>query len=287
MRSTWDRAIILSRMLVVPLTLAALSPELFGNEGKSTPPRAVIQVRPVLPEDAETLPEGGRAVIRCTVDASGRVKDPEIKSASNEGYGQAALEAVVKWEFVPATKGGEPVAMRVQIPFNFHPVSKTAQEKTGPGKANLEVTRDVINREFGREVYRKLEEPIVTARQLGRRPRPRGKVRVLYPKELLGSGKTAEAMVGIIIDKEGRVINPRILRPIDPAFSDNALKAAIELEFKPVKRKGEVVYLRMMIQFSFSEKKSRMVEMPSPPQGRGGRGAGEGGAAGGDVLFFL
>ena len=273
-------------MLGVLLALAALSPELFGDEGKSTPPRAVIQVRPVLPENAETMPEGGRAVIRCTVDASGRVKDPEVKSASNEDYGQAALEAVAEWEFVPATKGGEPVPMRVDIPFNFHPRAQPAQEIRGPDKAKLEVATDVIKREFGREIFAHIEEPIVTAQQLGRRPRPKGKVRVLYPEELLGSGKTAEVMVGIVIDKEGRVVNPRVLRSSDPAFFYSAIKAAIELEFKPVKRKGEVVYLRMMIQFSFSEKKSHIVELPSRPSGGGGRGAGgrrgarEGGAAG-------
>ncbi len=286
MGSTRNGATILGRLLAVLLALAVLSPALIGDQSKSTPPRAVIQVRPVLPDDAETLPEGGRAVIRCTVDASGRVKDPEIKSASNEDYGRAAVEAVVKWEFVPATKGGEPVAMRVQIPFNFHPVSKTAQERKGPDKAIIEAAKDSLKREFGREIFTRLEEPIVSAAELGRRPRPKGKVRVLYPKELLGSGKTAEVMVDIIIDKEGRVINPRILRASDSAFSYHALKAALELEFKPVKQKGEAVYLRMMVTFYFSEKKSRMVEMPSRPSGGGGRGAGgrrgagDGGAAG-------
>ena len=142
----------------------------------------------------------------------------------------------------------------------------------------------VIEREFGRVIITPIEESIVTVGQLGRRPRPKGKVRVLYPEKLVGSGKTGEVRVGVVIDKEGRVVNPSILSASDPAFSHSALRAALALRFRPVKQKGEVVYVGMMIPFFFSEEKSYIVKLPVPPARRGeGGGSNGNGRVGGRI----
>ena len=96
---------------------------------------------------------------------------------------------------------------------------------------------------------------------------------VWWPRER--KARRAEALGGSGVKPDGRVpaMAARGLFESKPraAFTYNALRAAAELEFSPVKSRGEVTYLKMMVPFYFSEKRSQIVELPSPPSGGGGR----------------
>lgn len=62
----------------------------------------------------------GKVVLRVRVLSSGNPQELEIKNSSGyEILDEAALEAVEKWKFKPATRGGKPVDSWVEIPIRF------------------------------------------------------------------------------------------------------------------------------------------------------------------------
>jgi len=62
----------------------------------------------------------GKVLVRAQVQADGSCSHAELKTPSaSELLNQAALEAVKKWRFVPATLGGQTLAAWVEIPITF------------------------------------------------------------------------------------------------------------------------------------------------------------------------
>jgi len=61
----------------------------------------------------------GQAVVEFLVDRDGRARLPRIISATERQFGWAAATAVSQWVFDVPRRGGQPVDVRVQIPFQF------------------------------------------------------------------------------------------------------------------------------------------------------------------------
>lgn len=62
----------------------------------------------------------GKVILRVRVLSSGNPQELEIKDSSGyEILDEAALKAVKKWKFKPATRGGNPVDSWVEIPIRF------------------------------------------------------------------------------------------------------------------------------------------------------------------------
>jgi protein TonB len=57
--------------------------------------------------------------VKFTVDVQGNVSDPTVESSSNPGFDKAAIDAIKKWKFKPATQDGTPIAKAVSIPLKF------------------------------------------------------------------------------------------------------------------------------------------------------------------------
>ena len=53
------------------------------------------------------------------IDEKGNVTDPKVVKASNPDFAAPALEALKKWKFKPAKKGGVPVPIKVAFPIQF------------------------------------------------------------------------------------------------------------------------------------------------------------------------
>jgi TonB family protein len=61
----------------------------------------------------------GHADIEFIIDRDGRARLPRVVSATSEEFGWAAATAVSQWIFKAPMKGGQPVDVRVRIPFDF------------------------------------------------------------------------------------------------------------------------------------------------------------------------
>ena len=84
-------------------------------------PRAVFQPTPVYPSELRTRRLEGVATIIFLVDTAGKVANPRIEKSTHPAFEKPAIDAVKKWKFEPAIKGGERVACKMRVPIRFQP----------------------------------------------------------------------------------------------------------------------------------------------------------------------
>ncbi|HWB19706.1 MAG TPA: energy transducer TonB [Phycisphaerales bacterium] len=84
-------------------------------------PQAIYQASPQYPSEMRGKKVEGLVTLIFIVDASGKVSNPKIEHSSNPVFEKPALEAVRKWKFEPAVKGGERVACKIRVPIRFPP----------------------------------------------------------------------------------------------------------------------------------------------------------------------
>ena len=93
------------------------------REGPVSPP---VPHRKVDPKYIATAAEErieGRVQLMCVIRNNGKVDQVELVHGIDDRLNQSAMEALAKWEFAPATRGGTPVDVdvMVEIPFRLAP----------------------------------------------------------------------------------------------------------------------------------------------------------------------
>jgi len=201
--------------------------------------RAPVVMRSVAPEHPPELRQqltNGDAEVECLVGVDGKIHEAKVSSASHPEFGEAALAAVRQWEFKAGESEGKPVPMRVKIPIAFRMSRET-----------------IIETLASRPVFVEVNETVVPAEQLPKWPLPKRFHPPGYPTELRGSGKRGKAVVAVVINKEGRVINPRIVKATHPEFVLPSLVAATVLEFPPqTMADKQAIFVSMEIQYDFA-----------------------------------
>jgi protein TonB len=93
----------------------------FGDHIIPASPDAVFHNRPpVYPDEAALAGEHGVVILAIHIAPSGQVAGADVLRSS--GYvrlDQAAREAVLRWRFLPAVKGGQPVGSDMRMQFDF------------------------------------------------------------------------------------------------------------------------------------------------------------------------
>jgi protein TonB len=84
-------------------------------------PRVVFQSAPLYPSVLRGKKVEGVVTIVFVVDSSGKVERPRVESSSNPAFDKPALDAVKKWKFEPAVKGGQRVDCKMRAPIRFQP----------------------------------------------------------------------------------------------------------------------------------------------------------------------
>ncbi len=84
-------------------------------------PRIQSKTKPKYPESARRAEREGLVQLEFTVGVDGRAADIKVIKEEPKGFsfGEAAIDAVKRWRFIPAEKGGESVPMRVKVPVRF------------------------------------------------------------------------------------------------------------------------------------------------------------------------
>ena len=82
-------------------------------------PRYKFKVEPKYPEVAAKAGKEGQVILQATIDENGIPRD--IVAITDVGFGleAAAIAALKKTTFHPATKGGNPISLQVEIPYSF------------------------------------------------------------------------------------------------------------------------------------------------------------------------
>jgi iron complex outermembrane recepter protein len=101
----------------------------------ATAARAEIVAPKVIASPTAVYPaastERASVVTLVTVDAAGQVAGAEVVESGGAAFDAAALEAVKRWKFEPATRDGTPIPARIRIPFRFEPPPPSAPVPDG------------------------------------------------------------------------------------------------------------------------------------------------------------
>ncbi|PTY05123.1 hypothetical protein DB347_16745 [Opitutaceae bacterium EW11] len=82
-------------------------------------PVAVKQTPPSFPSKMRKAGIDGKAIVVLIVNEKGLPEQVQVEQATHELFAKAAIDAIRQWQFKPATKGGQPVAVRLEIPMEF------------------------------------------------------------------------------------------------------------------------------------------------------------------------
>jgi len=84
-----------------------------------TPPKFLKGYAPFFPSREARTRHWGYAVVDFNVAADGTTSDVRPAVATAYSFAKEAMIAVQNWQFAPARKHGQPVVVRMRIPFTF------------------------------------------------------------------------------------------------------------------------------------------------------------------------
>jgi protein TonB len=87
---------------------------------------------------------------------------------------------------------------------------------------------------------------------LDQRPEARVRINPVYPFEMRRSGLRGDVIVGFIVDSEGNVRDPYIVRSSNPGFEQAAIDAVLKWKFRPGKKGGANVSTRVQQPLAFT-----------------------------------
>ncbi len=91
----------------------------FESEPGVVRPQYKFKVEPKYPESAKKAGKEGEVLLQATIDEKGIPTDIVAKTDIGFGFEEAAIAALKKTTFRPATKGGNPISLEVEIPYSF------------------------------------------------------------------------------------------------------------------------------------------------------------------------
>ena len=99
---------------------AAPTPEAVASQATTSAPVPLQSPAPSYPPEAFRNGESGTVLLRVHVDPQGVPYTIDlVQSSRSRALDRAATQAVQRWRFRPAIRGGQPVAGEVQVPITF------------------------------------------------------------------------------------------------------------------------------------------------------------------------
>jgi TonB family protein len=199
-----------------------------GWDGLRLLPLPLVHHEPVYPYEALLGEQTGLAEVKYTVTSVGRVRDVEVLSASEPGFGEALAAAVRTWSFRPALGANGNTETTLIMRHEFTPRRLEARD---PEARLLKLLRG--------------GESVGGARGLDAGIKPVYRVgAVLSPATAAERG---EAEIEFIIDEDGRPRLPRIRRSSTEEFGWAAATAVAQWVFERPTREGQPTQVRVIV----------------------------------------
>ena len=93
---------------------------------------------------------------------------------------------------------------------------------------------------------------IASLADLDRRPRPIFQTAPNYPQELRKRNLEGSVQVVFLVDRDGKVVGPKVEKSTNPSFDRPALEAVRQWKFEAGTRNGEKVAFKMRVPITFS-----------------------------------
>lgn len=93
---------------------------------------------------------------------------------------------------------------------------------------------------------------VASLADLDQRPRPIFQAAPNYPSELRKRNLQGSVQVVFLVDRDGKVVSPKVEKSTNPSFDRPALEAVRQWKFEPGTRNGEKVAFKMRVPITFS-----------------------------------
>jgi TonB family protein len=212
-------------------------------EGEPGPrPRLLYRAAPTVTDELRAKGPG-RVTGLFVVDGSGAVVDPRVQESSDPDFEEPALEAVRRWRFLPAVRDGEPVHVRLRIHVDF-PGDADPDE----ARSRADPSADFDTSQSGGSTDMEdfvAQDGIVQPRVVYRAaPEITAELRKHMP---------AIVWLAFLVDQEGDVASPQVIKSTDSRFERAALAAIKRWRFDPGRRGGEPLVMETRIAIPFVE----------------------------------
>lgn len=161
----------------------------------------------VYPQQARDRKLEGQVVVNVLVGTTGAAVETRIVKGVDPLLDSAAVIALRKLKFTPATSEGKPLATWVEVPVGF--VAPPPSEQLPEVDEFVEVE----------------ELPKYDQKELSRA--------LVYPEIARRNGLEGEVLLRILVDKNGRVVDIVVERSTNPAFEAEAIRAVKRTSFTP------------------------------------------------------
>jgi len=131
-------------------------------------------------------------------------------------------------------------------------VDSFVQPVQPPPPQNLKPSTGTINIPTVRQTGLGKGVEIFDIRNLDQQPQPRFRVQPQYPFEMRRAGVEGEVLVEFIVDSNGEVRNPFIVRSSQRDFEQSAIQAVSKWKFRPGRKGGRNVNTRVQQLLSFT-----------------------------------
>jgi TonB family protein len=223
-----------------PAEFRLKSPVTFSVSGENIEdaPAASRKVAAVYPYEQLVKGQTGWGEVAFVVDYSGRAILASSTGASDAAFSKSIIAMLEATEFAPARKDKRAVM-----------APSTNRELFRP-EAHLDFVARLILSEL-----RQPKPAIYTVADLDDRPKAVGQRSAVYPRSMKTDGLTGQAEIEFIVDRDGRVLFPRIVSSSHEDFGWAAATAVAQWKFNPPMRNGQRVDVRMTVPVMFDAQK--------------------------------
>lgn len=108
------------RLIFILSLVVTLTATVARADDALEPPVPVRTVAPKYPAMLKNDGISGVVSVNCVIDEKGNVTEPKVLKSSHPAFAEPALEALSKWKFKPAKRGGVVVSIKITIPIQFN-----------------------------------------------------------------------------------------------------------------------------------------------------------------------
>ncbi len=204
--------------------------------GTIRPPKKILDVKPVYPDEAQQTGIQGVQIVEAIIDEEGTVSDAWVLHGQ-DALIPSALGAVLRWKFEPALLNGDPVPLRMTVTVNFtlsDSAAAPAMVPAAPASLPPSWPSDAI--------------------RVGGNVRPPTKtvdVKAVYPPSAIEARVQGVVICEVLIGSDGKVADAFVLRSI-PLLDQAALDAVRQWEFVPTLLNGHPVPVAMTVTVNFT-----------------------------------
>jgi len=172
----------------------------------------------------------GRVMVQFIVNKEGEVEYPEVIRGIGHGLDEEALRVIKTAKFTPGKQRGEKVRVRQSLALNYE------LEMPPPPKEEEEDENFFV----AVEDMPKLKGGLARLQQ-----------KIQYPKMAKKAGIEGRVIVQFIVDDDGTVDNPKVIRGIGGGGDEEALRVVKQATFEPGRQRGKPVRVQYSLPITF------------------------------------